>query len=78
MSIHPRFFDEQFGSAFEAIDYVRGSENLLLTPIPLQIREFDFCDCFASTLGWFAKAMLFEIDPSQAVGDLILHVMNLI
>ena len=24
---HPRFFDEQFGSAVGAIDYVRGSGN---------------------------------------------------
>ena len=24
---HPRFFDEQLGSAVGAIDYVRGSEN---------------------------------------------------
>ena len=25
--IHPRFFDQQFGSAVGAIDYVRGSGN---------------------------------------------------
>ena len=32
---HPRFFDEQSGSAVGAIDYVRGSGNRLLTSIPL-------------------------------------------
>jgi hypothetical protein len=32
---HPRFFDEQLGSAVGAIDYVRGSGNRLFSSIPL-------------------------------------------
>ena len=43
---HPRFFDEQLGSAVGAIDYVRGRENGLLTASSLQICEIE------STLGW--------------------------
>jgi hypothetical protein len=31
---HPRFFDEQLGSAVGAIDYVGGSGSSLLTSIP--------------------------------------------
>ena len=50
--IDARFFDEQLGSAVGATDYVSRSWNWLLTPIPLSIRRFDFCDCLASTLGW--------------------------
>ena len=33
--LHPRFFDEQLGSAVGAIGYVRGCGNGLLTSIPL-------------------------------------------
>jgi len=56
LSHHPRFFDEQFGSAVGAIAYVRGSGNCLMTSIPLYIRGIDFCDCLASTLGWVVGA----------------------
>ena len=35
ISTHPRFFDEQSGSAVAAIVYVRGVGNLLLTSILL-------------------------------------------
>ena len=34
-SLHPRFFDEQLGSAVGAINYVRGSENGPFTSILL-------------------------------------------
>ena len=43
-SVHPRFYGEQLSSAVEAIDYLRGNENRLLTSIPLSIRGINFCD----------------------------------